>query len=70
MTEDKALELLGTLRLGCLTEIIQNVSIQEIQRIVLGVRDGQLQTHGSLGEPERDERRAEILRDWLDTATD
>lgn len=68
MPEDRAMELLGTLRLGCLTEIFQDVSIQELQEVSVRVLDGQIQAEGPLDPEDRDQRRAEILRDWLDNS--
>jgi len=65
MAEDRARELLGMLHLGCLTELIQDVSIQEIQDIAFRVRDGQLQAQHPLDERERESLRAELLREWL-----
>ena len=65
MAEDRARELLGTLRLGALTETIQEVSFQEITEIWMRVRDGRLQVDEALGDLERQERRAQILREWL-----
>ncbi len=67
MPSDRALRLLGTLRLGCLTELIQDVTLQELQQVWFRVRDGFLQESqgGELEETERDRRRAGLLRDWL-----
>ncbi len=67
MSEARAMAYLGDLRLGCLTEIVQSVSLQEVQDMWLRVQDGYLQAAAgrALEDDERDRHRADRLREWL-----
>lgn len=62
--------LLGTLRLGCMAEIVQDVDAIEVQEMWLRLGDGHLQLEGErrLDESERSALRADRLRRWLDAA--
>ena len=70
MTEAKAMRSLGELRLGCMTGLIQSVTLQSVQDMWLRVQDGYLQAAagGPLDEEARDHYRAERLREWLSRA--
>lgn len=62
--------LLGTLRLGCLAGIVQDVDATEVQEMWLRLGDGHLQlgAERSLDESDRSALRADRLRRWLEAA--
>jgi protein arginine kinase len=72
MSEARAMRFLGDLRLGCLTEITQSVSLKEVQDMWLRVQDGYLQAAEgrALDAEERDLLRANRLREWLARSED
>lgn len=67
MDGEKARELLGTLRLGCLAGIIQDITLQEVQAMWRLLQPGHLQAAEgrALDEDDAAELRAARLRDWL-----
>jgi protein arginine kinase len=67
MDGEKARELLGTLRLGCLAGVIQDITLQEVQAMWRLLQPGHLQAAEgrALDEDAAAELRAARLRDWL-----
>lgn len=67
MSSNEAVDLLSTLRLGRSLDIIESPSIQRINEMLILMRPAHLQKRSdrALKASERDERRAEYIREWL-----
>ena len=68
MSSNEAVDLLSTLRLGRSLGVLDSPSIESINEMLILMRPAHLQKRADriLKTNERDEYRAEYVRDWID----